>query len=798
MDQKELKKYLEGWLTKRQLYLDKSRVELFKKAGTLENALLERLLTNLLEQIRTEDGRIVSGKSELSLSRAVDQVFEKFFSMDMPKLMSQMVGNLNQILQLNAGYYKGIYESDSKGKKFSAITKKVQNNLFKRLGVGEDLSISKDGYLDRMLKNDAGTRDRVKNIVYKSTINGMPLADFTKALKIEMTTIPDISEGWLKKYLRGFAYDVYTKFDRSINKEFAVRLDLKYFIYEGGLLETSRDFCIEKEGKVFTTEEAERDWPVDPLLLKTKAEKAAGVLLDYVPLEDMGRWRCNHLASYIGWQLAIQLRPDLVSTLTPEQKKLAGIADPEEKKPEPKADPDGLTEKERQIFDAAIKEGATKDQALQVAKLASAAQQVGPEIDKLANDIAKKYKGVVTPINYKKPNRILEKAINEYNGDVTLVKDAVRNTIIVDDDSSIPAIVEELKKSGYVIKVKQQVAETDPMGYSGYLLNLKLPNGVTGEVQINTKRMIYAKETPANARMLLGEDLYNKIAAETGIEGGLGHKFYEQYRVITPADIAKDPSLIDVKAQLEARSQRYYDNFRDRDITKLIDIKELDSYLPDINKDALLNLRYPTGLNVIDFGKKGAFYYAPTNTIHFNKNTDRYKYSPGGRLFSAHHEIGHAVHQQNKILYIKSKDGRAVSDPTLGENDFQYVISDEFKSLYKKLYDTAYNKGFKKLESQLEQRMGEYDQFEKYGYSDEYTMQDDVGTALDILGSLTEGKYGSGHSVAYYKNGYGKYAEIFAHGYGIQFRRSKAVSEFMPELEKLLDEFMKERFIFKK
>lgn len=600
MDQDQLKKHLERYLTKRQLYLDKSRIALFKKAGTLENALLERLLTKLLEEIRVSDGRIISNKEESTLSNAIDRVFEQFFKMDMPKLMSQMAGNLNQILQLNASYYQPLYESDSKGKKFSAITKKVQNNLFKRLGVGEDLSITKDGYLDRMLKNDAGARDRVKKITYNSTINGMPLADFTKALKVEMTSIPNISEGWLMKYLRGFAYDVYTKFDRSINKEFAVRLDLKYFIYEGGLLETSRDFCIEKDGKVFTTEEAERDWPKDPLLLKTKAEKAAGVLLDYVPLEDMGRWRCNHLASYIGWQLAVQLRPDLVSTLTPEQKKLAGITDPQEKKP------------------------ATEEK--------------------------------------KKP----------------------------------------------APKPKDPEPST------------KIPKAKNAE-----KLLVF--------RSKLDEYI-----------SGIGSKIFDG---------------------------------------------NLD--------DALSNLKEPTNVSVIQDGNKGgAHYNSTTKTIRFNKATARYMYSKDGASFTVFHEIGHAVHHQNKIIYNTWKDPNKTPQKI---SDYQSNVDPEFLKAFEQAQKILEKLGPSKLEDDLFNiRNSAYQNYKELGYPDSESYQDDATVALDIIGSLTKGKYGGGHSVSYYNELGNRYAEVFAHGYAMQYQKSRVVSEFMKEIDKILDEYMKSKFDFKK
>ena len=71
------------------------------------------------------------------------------------------------------------------------------------------------------------------------------------------------------------------------------------------------EFCIKRNGKVFTVEEAEKEWPKDPTLPRTRKERQSGVLTGYNPTVDMGRWNCRHRTRYISPALAEQLRPDL-------------------------------------------------------------------------------------------------------------------------------------------------------------------------------------------------------------------------------------------------------------------------------------------------------------------------------------------------------------------------------------------------------------------------------------------------------------------------------------------------------
>ncbi|HNR55534.1 MAG TPA: hypothetical protein PKJ19_10215, partial [Flavobacteriales bacterium] len=106
-------------------------------------------------------------------------------------------------------------------------------------------------------------------------------------------------------------FDTYQYLDRASSDAYATKLGLDAFIYAGGLIETSRDFCIKRNGKVFSRKEAEREWPKDPTLPRTKKERESGVLVGYDPLRDMGRWNCRHRIRFISDALAEQLRPDL-------------------------------------------------------------------------------------------------------------------------------------------------------------------------------------------------------------------------------------------------------------------------------------------------------------------------------------------------------------------------------------------------------------------------------------------------------------------------------------------------------
>lgn len=185
--------------------------------------------------------------------------------------------------------------------------------------------------------------------------------------------------------------------------------------------------------------------------------------------------------------------------------------------------------------------------------LMSKARSVGDIIQEQAEAIAKKCGGVVTPINYKGFSSMYRK-LNSGNGMlVSDIKDSVRNTIVVEKEN-IDKVVKELQSLDIFSRYKRQSPEKF-CGYSGNIINLKMPNGIQAEIQVNTPKMIYAKETETNARRILGNKVWEQISKETGMPGGLGHKYYEEIRVL---DEGKDRAKI---IELTKLSKSYYAHF---------------------------------------------------------------------------------------------------------------------------------------------------------------------------------------------------------------------------------------------
>ena len=181
------------------------------------------------------------------------------------------------------------------------------------------------------------------------------------------------------------------------------------------------------------------------------------------------------------------------------------------------------------------------------------------EVSAIISKLTKELGGYATPINFKSRESILRKVTDELNGNIEGIKDSIRATIIVPKEK-MKNILQYIEKSSIFARVKNQTPKQF-LGYSGILTNIRTQQNIFAEIQFNTEKMIYAKETPPNAIRIMGQKRYNEIRKETGIEGGLGHKYYEEIRVLK-AKTNNTPDILERIAELEKQSFNYYSKFR--------------------------------------------------------------------------------------------------------------------------------------------------------------------------------------------------------------------------------------------
>ena len=138
-----------------------------------------------------------------------------------------------------------------------------------------------------------------------------------------------------------------------------------------------------------------------------------------------------------------------------------------------------------------------------MAQLLAKAEATQPAFQQAMQDLAASELAVVLVGPVKTEDSAVRKALNKYKGDPSKLTDMVRATIAVDTPDDIPGAIDAVKKLGKVIELENGW-ENPEASVDGYLdAQVKVDfNGVTAEIQINTKDMIAAKDAgwPVYAR----------------------------------------------------------------------------------------------------------------------------------------------------------------------------------------------------------------------------------------------------------------------------------------------------------
>lgn len=155
------------------------------------------------------------------------------------------------------------------------------------------------------------------------------------------------------------------------------------------------------------------------------------------------------------------------------------------------------------------------------------AAQVKDEYDRKVLDIENRTNAIghqLAPL--KGMGRAVEKLVTEEHFNIGGMKDILRSTIVVNDYADAQKVIDEIATEFDILRIKNRsgIPMTGPNlssapredfgGYSDVLVNITMPNGVIGEIQINVPTMLSVKADH-------GHKLY-EAAREAGKDSGLG------------------------------------------------------------------------------------------------------------------------------------------------------------------------------------------------------------------------------------------------------------------------------------
>lgn len=339
----------------------------------------------------------------------------------------------------------------------------------------------------------------VKNILMESATSGMTIPQ--AELQLRQVILGDSEKlGKLERYATQISRDAISQYDGMMQSRIAKEYELDGISYEGSLIKDSRPQCVRwaTMGEIPAEDlEGEIAWAY---------KNGSGMIPNTEPANFViyrGGFNCRHTAT------AIRLENE------PNQK---------------------------------------------LTRLLNKAKEAEDEMQQITESVTNKFDASATDILFKSRGSAIRKAITEYDRDYEKITDLIRNTVFTDKRNELTKIIAQIKEESKAVdvtiqKVKTRNHASDELGYSGNLIIGRTKNGTTFETQVNTSKMIYAKEKPEDAIRILGQAKWNEIKRETGLPGGLGHKYYEQYRKLNPN--SRDAIGI------QALSREYYSHFLD-------------------------------------------------------------------------------------------------------------------------------------------------------------------------------------------------------------------------------------------
>lgn len=194
---------------------------------------------------------------------------------------------------------------------YAALKRPLASFLEARFGITAAGQLVPGGYLSTLVDDTTAQRELLQ-FAYQAQASGLGLQGYRAGLE-QLVTGGNTARG-LMETLYQEAGDTFNQADRVLQTIAAKELGLTAYLYQGGLIESSRPFCKARNGKVFL------DWEIARFGTSKDAypgytNKAAGLFsgksVPYSPFQDLGGWNCRHGLNAIPGVVAIRLRPEL-------------------------------------------------------------------------------------------------------------------------------------------------------------------------------------------------------------------------------------------------------------------------------------------------------------------------------------------------------------------------------------------------------------------------------------------------------------------------------------------------------
>ena len=305
-------------LKKKQAFIDSQRDKLESTVIRLQSRLFDDILSELLPELDIKDGVIQDTAKNYRLMSVLDKTYKDFTVYSNSVVLGQIVKGTAKIAELSENYFQ-IIMSGNLPERFAKVIENADKLINLQIGLTGD-KVFKGGWLDSFFNSDTIGME-LKEMTAKAVTSNMDKKEYIKLLRNKITGTNQYT-GALERKFNAYAYDLYQMYDAAYNMAIGNEFGYKYFVYQGGLIADSRDFCAAHNNKVWSREEMDKfgSWvPADGEYppgyeIKAKDINAVPSYLSYPgydPGLNRGGPRCRHAYGWIPDDIAFDMRPDL-------------------------------------------------------------------------------------------------------------------------------------------------------------------------------------------------------------------------------------------------------------------------------------------------------------------------------------------------------------------------------------------------------------------------------------------------------------------------------------------------------
>lgn len=278
-------------------FISKAYKRLGKEVSYIQEKLLEMIFDEYLGKFQVIEGKLALTERNMRLVSEIDEVFDDFAKTYQNAVIAGFGKDISELTIVTGDYFMGMGVADKTVRNIAKKMKWIDISL----GI-KDGEVIKGSYLDRLAYSQE-VRQTLKNYVTSSVVQAKGYTDYMGGMRSLVVGGKGMN-GAVQGYWRNYAWDTYYQVEAAKSEYFAEEVGFDYFIYSGIVIKTSRQFCINRAGMVFSKEDAET-WKCDPDLLRRRGVDGCDESYNYAT--ERGRWNCMHSLDWIDKETAESL-----------------------------------------------------------------------------------------------------------------------------------------------------------------------------------------------------------------------------------------------------------------------------------------------------------------------------------------------------------------------------------------------------------------------------------------------------------------------------------------------------------